>query len=311
MGIQRRAIVTVAAALGAILALGDLVAPAQVPEAQAPLIRVHTDLVVLHAAVLDGKSRFVAGLPEDRFRVLENGVSQTIRLFSNEDRPAAIGLVIDNSGSMHDKRADVVLAALAFARASNPLDEYFVVHFNENVWLGLPGGMPFASGPETLTRALAQARAFGRTALYDAIDRGLEHLRQAQNPHRVLVVVSDGGDNASAIGFQELLQRVQQTDVVIYTIGLFDDYARDRNPRVLKELAAVTGGEAFLPGGIDGAAGVLQRIAGDIRSIYLIGYESTNTGRDGKFRQVRVSLSTRRGERLKVRTRPGYFAPSD
>ncbi|MBI4485361.1 MAG: VWA domain-containing protein [Acidobacteria bacterium] len=311
MAIQRSAIATVAAALGTFLGLGGSVASAQISEAQVPLIRVHTDLVVLHAAVLDGKSRFVAGLPEGRFSVLENGVPQTIRLFSNEDRPAAIGLVLDNSGSMRDKRGDVVLAALAFARASNPLDEYFVVHFNENVWLGLPDGMPFANGPETLTKALAQARAFGRTALYDAIARGLEHLRQAQNPHRVLVVVSDGGDNASATEFEELLQRVQQTDVVIYTIGLFDEYARDRNPRVLKELAAVTGGEAFLPGGIDGAAAVLQRIARDIRSIYLIGYESSNTARDGKFRQVRVTLQTPRGERLKIRTRPGYFAPSD
>jgi Ca-activated chloride channel family protein len=127
----------------------------------------------------------------------------------------------------------------------------------------------------------------------------------------VLVVVSDGGDNASAMSFEQLLQRVQQTDVVIYTIGLFDEYARDRNPRVLEALAAATGGEAFLPGGIDGAAAVLQRIARDIRSIYLIGYESTNPTRDGKYRRVRVKVQSGRGEKLKVRTRGGYFAPSD
>ena len=312
MGIPRFVIVSTAVALGFLVGLSHSpAAPAQVREAQVPLIRVHTDFVVLHVAVLDNKSRFAPGLPEDRFKVSEDGVPQAIRLFSNEDRPAAIGLVIDNSGSMHNKRADVILAALAFARASNPLDEYFVVHFNERVWMGLPDGMPFASDPGMLTKALAQATARGRTALYDAVDRGLDHLRQAQNPHRVLVVVSDGGDNASAIGLQQLLQRVQQTDVVIYTIGLFDEYARDRNPRVLKELAAATGGEAFLPGGIDGAAAILQRIARDIRSIYLIGYESTNTTRDGKYRQVRVNLQSAGGEKLKVRARAGYVAPSN
>ena len=311
MSIQRFVMISTGVAFGSLVGLSHSSAPAQVNEAQVPLIRVHTDLVVLHAAVLDNRSRFVGGLPEERFKVSEDGVPQAIRVFSNEDRPAAVGLVIDNSGSMHEKRADVILAALAFARASNPLDEYFVVHFNDNVWMGLPEGILFANDPGMLTQALAQARARGRTALYDAVDRGLEQLRQAQNPHRALVVVSDGGDNASAIGFERLLQRVQQTDVVIYTIGLFDEFARDRNPRVLKELAAATGGEAFLPGGIDGATAALQRIARDIRSIYLIGYESTNATRDGKYRAVRVNLQSARGERLKVRARAGYVAPSD
>ncbi|MBI3047820.1 MAG: VWA domain-containing protein [Acidobacteria bacterium] len=311
MGIARFAVVAAAVACGFLGGLREWPAGAQGHDAQTPLIRIQTDLVVLHAAVLDKRSRFVPGLPESRFTVLEDGVPQTIRLFSNEDRPAAIGLVVDNSGSMHRKREDVVLAALAFARASNPLDEYFVVHFNDDVWMGLPEGMFFADGPGMLAKALARARAHGRTALYDAIDRGLEHLRQARNPHGVLVVLSDGGDNASAMSFEQLLQRVQQTDVVIYTIGLFDEYARDRNPRVLKALAAATGGEAFLSGGIEGAATVLQRIARDIRSIYLIGYESTNAARDGKYRRVRVNVRSARGDPLRVRTRGGYFAPSD
>lgn len=311
MDIRRCVITAIAVMFGSLGAAGDFPISMQVGEAQAPSIKVHTDLVVLHVAVLDEQTRFVRGLPATRFRVFEDGVPQTIRLFSNEDRPATVGLLVDNSGSMHNKREDVILASLAFARASHPDDEYFVVHFNERSWMGLPVGTSFTSSLAMLTKAVSQAGALGRTALYDAVDQGLEHLRQAQNPHRVLVVVSDGADNASAIGFEQLVRRAQQTDVVIYTIGLFDPYARDRNPRVLKELAAATGGETFLPGSIGGATTVLERIARDIRGIYLLGYESTNNARDGKYRRVRVELESPGRKSVKVRARSGYFAPSD
>ena len=311
MSIPWYAIVSAAVAVGSLAGAGSSPAGAQASAPQVPTIRVRTDLVVLQVAVLDKESRFVPGLPEPRFTVSEEGVPQTIRVFSNEDRPAAIGLIVDNSGSMHNKREDVILAALAFARAGNPLDEYFVVHFNERIWMGLPDGVSFASGFEGLLKALSRTQTYGRTALYDAVDRGLEHLRQSGNARRVLVVVSDGGDNASAIQLEQLLRRVQETDVAIYTIGLFDEDARDRNPRVLRRLAAAAGGEAFLPGSIGGATAVLSRIARDIRSIYLIGYESTNPARDGRYRQVRVNLQSTGREKLKVRARPGYFAPLD
>lgn len=311
MGIQRCVITAVAVIFGALTGVSDSPISAQVGDAQAPSIKVRTDLVVLHVAVLDEQARFVRGLPPARFRVVEDGVPQTIRLFTNDDRPATVGLIVDNSGSMHNKREDVVLASLAFARASNPDDEYFVVHFNERSWMGLPAGASFTSSPAMLTKAVAQAGALGRTALYDAVNQGLEHLGEAQNPHRVLVVVSDGADNASAIGFEQLLRRAQQTDVVIYTIGLFDRDSRDRNPRILKELAAATGGESFLPGDVRRTAAVLERVARDIRGIYLIGYESTNSARDGKYRRVRVDLESPGRKRLKVRARHGYFAPSE
>jgi VWFA-related protein len=282
--------------------------PGGVRASQVETLKVHTDLVVLHVAVLDGKSRFVPGLPQDRFNVYEDGVPQTIRVFTNEEGAATIGLVIDNSGSMHNKRTDVGAAALAFARASNPLDEFFVVHFNERVWMGLPEGAPFTSVPVMLTESLSHIGAYGRTALYDAVERGLQHLSDAHNPHRVLVVVSDGGDNASAMSFERLLRHAQQTDTVIYTIGLFDEYSRDRNPRILKELAAATGGEAFLPGSVRGATAVLERIAHDIRSTYLVGYEPTNAIRDERYRKVRVVVDAADRGTLKVRARTGYFA---
>ena len=277
---------------------------------QGPTLKVHTDVVVVHAAVQDKKSRFVRGLPQDRIRIYEDGVPQTIRFFSNEDRAASIGLVIDNSGSMHNKREEVITAALAFAQASNPLDEFFVVHFNERVWMGLPEGTSFTSSPPMLANALSHVEAYGRTALYDAIARGLERLNEARNPHRVLVVISDGGDNASATRFEPLLRRAQLTDVAIYTIALFDENSRDRNPRILKELAATTGGEAFLPGSIHGTAKVLDRIAHDIRNAYLIGYEPANASWDGTYRTVRVELDGAGRGTLKVRARTGYFAPA-
>ena len=284
--------------------------PGGASASQVPTLKVHTDLVVLHVAVLDGTSRFVPGIPQGRFTVYEDNVPQTIRLFTNEDRAATIGLVIDNSGSMQNKRADVMTAGAAFAGASNPLDEFFVVHFNERVWMGGPDGTQFTRGPVMLTEALSRIGAYGRTALYDAVERGLQHLSEAHNPHRVLVVVSDGGDNASTMPLERLLQHAQQSDTVIYTIGLFDKYRRDRNPRILKELAAVTGGEAFLPGSVGGATAVLERIARDIRSTYLVGYEPSNAILDGTYRKVRVVVDAAGRGTLKVRARAGYFAPA-
>ncbi len=135
-------------------------------------------------------------------------------------------------------------------------------------------------------------------------------MSDAGTSHRVLVVVSDGGDNASAMSFERLLQHAQQTNTVIYTIGLFDEHSRDRNPRILKELAAATGGEAFLPGSVRGATAVLERIASDIRSTYLVGYEPTNTVPDGRYRAVQVRVDDAGRGKLKVRARTGYLAPT-
>lgn len=280
-------------------------------ESQVPVIRVYSDLVVLHVAVLDRASRFVSTLAHDQFRVYEDGVPQTIRFFSREDQAATIGLVVDNSASMQKKREDAIAASLAFARASNPLDQLFVVHFNERVWMGLPEGMSFTSDVVTLARAVAQVDARGQTALYDAVSRGLEHLGGAANSRRVLVVISDGGDNSSATQFETLLRHARQTDSVIYTIGLYDENTTDRNLRVLKQLAAETGGERFLPGTGQDAARVLERIAHDIRNSYTIGYVPTNATRDGKYRTIRVSVNGGGREKPKVRVRAGYLAPSD
>lgn len=276
-----------------------------------PTIRIHSDLVVLHVTVSDRKSLVVPPLEQGMFKVHENGVPQPISFFAHDDLPASIGLVIDNSGSMQRKRADVMAAALAFARASNPLDEFFIVNFNERVWLGLAPGNSFTGDHTILTDALSGIGARGRTALYDAVGVGLDHLNHATNDRRVLVVLSDGGDNSSVMSFRRLVRQAQKSDTVIYTVGLFDEDTMDRNPDVLRRLATVTGGKAFVPDNVQDAARVFEWVARHIREAYTIGYVPTNASRDGKYRTIHVGVESASRQKLEILVRPGYFAPVD
>lgn len=274
----------------------------------------HSDLVVLHVTVLDGRSGFVSGLPREAFTVYEDGRPQQIDVFSNEDSPVTVGLVIDSSGSMQRKREAVIAAGLAFAQSSHPQDEMFTVHFNERVWTGLPDAQAFTNDLTALRQALQRSGARGRTALFDAIAFALGHLESGRMQKKVLVVVSDGGDNASTRRFQEVLDRAHRDDVVIYTIGLSDQYDRDADPDVLRQLARATGGEAFFlrDSGrtTDRVSRILSRIAGDIRSGYTIGYSpSREVGADaGGFRAVKVEVSSPERRSLTVRARSGYIA---
>lgn len=281
------------------------------PRLRAPDITVHSDLVVLHAVVSDDRSRFVRGLTRDQFAVYEDDVRQTIEFFAAEDQPATVGLVIDNSGSMHPKRGDVIAAGHAFVRASHPGNELFLLHFNERVWSGLPGGVPFTAHAGQLVEALSRTGARGQTALYDAVSQALDHVTLGTNHHRVLVVISDGRDNASATQLAPLLGRARQSDAVVYTIGIFDRDSRDRNPKVLREIAATTGGMAYFPRSSANAVSTLEQIARDIRSTYTIGLVPTNTARDGQYRTLRVTARDARHTDLNVRTRSGYTAPRD
>jgi len=279
---------------------------------QGPDIRVHSDLVVLHVAVTDRQSRFVPGLAQAEFKVYEDGVPQTISFFSHEDHPATVGLVIDNSGSMRSKRAEVIGAAQTLVRASNPRDELFIINFNEGVWTGLPPDMPFTSDADILAHALSNTQARGKTALYDAVARALDHLDLGVSSRRVLVVVSDGGVNSSSTPREQLMERARRGDAVVYSIGLFDKDLNDRDPDVLKQLSAATGGECFLPANVREAGRILARIAQDIRHTYTIGYVPTNATRDGRYRKVRVTLESAQPRgKLNVRARSGYQAPSE
>jgi Ca-activated chloride channel homolog len=275
-----------------------------------PVLTVHSDLVVLHVTVLDNKKGYVGGLTQEAFTVYEDGQPQTVSFFRNEDSPVTVGLVVDNSGSMHQKRNGVIAAALTFARSSNREDEMFLVNFNENVTTGLPAGVPFTSDLTVLRSALGTIGANGRTALYDALAFGLDHLARGSHQKRVLIAVSDGSDNASQSSYDDLLRRAKSSNVVIYTIGVFEEYDEDANPKVLKALATATGGQSFFPKDPDSVRRVLERIAVDIRSGYTLGYAPTNMARDGKFRRVLVRVRTG-GHAPSVRTRPGYYAAND
>jgi VWFA-related protein len=285
-------------------------APSQSRPGDDYTISVNVNMVVLRATAQDQKGMLVSGLGKDDFEVYENGVLQPIKYFSHEDIPVTVGLVVDNSGSMRPKRADVIAAALAFARSSNPQDQIFVTNFNEKVSFGLPDNTPFTDQVAQLEVALSRIAAAGETALYDAVAAALAHLTKGTRDKKVLIVISDGGDNASKHTLTEIMALVGQSDTTVYTIGIFDVQDGDQNPGVLKRLAKNTGGEAFLPESLKDVAPICERIAHDIRNQYTISYVPTNRNRDGSYRVIKVQAKAPGRGRLLVRTRTGYFAPS-
>jgi Ca-activated chloride channel homolog len=293
------------------------IAPSQGPSTaqdrsdEAGRIRVNANLVVLHTTAQDRRGMVVSGLNKDSFQVYEDGVLQQIKYFSHEDIPVTVGLVIDNSGSMRKKRAEVIAAALAFARSSNPQDQMFVVNFNEHVRFALPAEKPFTGQVSQLEDALSRIITNGQTALYDAVAAALEHLKKGDRDKQVLIVISDGGDNASKHSFAETLAMAQHADAIVYTIGLFDEEDDDRNPKVLKQLAKDTGGDAFLPHALKEVVPICEKIARDIRNQYTIAYIPSNRNRDGTYRVIRVKTSAPGRGDLLVRTRAGYQSSLD
>ena len=266
------------------------------------------DLVELHATVTNRKGAVVEGLEKGSFQVFEDGRPQNIRIFQHEDVPVAVGLAVDNSGSMRPKRKDVTDAALAFVRASNSHDLMFIVNFNEHVTFGLPNTQLFSANRAELEAALNGVPANGRTALYDAIDVALAHLAKAELDKKVLIVISDGGDNASHHTLARTLDNVQRSTAIVYTVGLFDEYDSDRNPGVLRKIASATGGEMFQPAETSDVVRICERIASDIRSQYTIGYVPSNSQRNNAYRVIKVTATGRHGEKYLVRTRTGYLA---
>ena len=272
-------------------------------------ISVDVALVVLHATVSDRRGGFVSNLGEPDFDVYEDGAVQPIRLFKNEDVPVTVGLVVDHSTSMGSKMPEVTAAARAFVRSSNREDEMFVVNFNEKVYLGLPSAIRFTDNTAELSNAIATTPVRGMTALYDAIAKGLEGLQAGSRDKKVLIVVSDGGDNASTHSLAEVMKLAGQSSAVIYTVGIFQAEDKERNLGVLKSLAQATGGEAFLPEEIGDVTAICERIARDIRHQYTIGYEPIILAHDGAYHAIQVLARAKgRRDRLSVRTRTGYIA---
>lgn len=280
------------------------------PQSAGFAIRTNVDLVVLRATVRDSKGEPVAGLGKDDFQVFEDKARQQIESFSHEDVPVTVGLVIDNSGSMRAKRTDVIDAALAFARSSNPEDQVFVVNFNEHVLLGLPANVQFTANQDQLARALSRNKADGLTALYDAVAVALEQLKKGKWDKKVLIVVSDGGDNASAHKLSDIVALVNQSDAIVYTLGIFDENDDDRKPRVLQQLSRISGGEAFFPASLAEILPVCEQIAHDIRNQYTISYAPANRKPGGTYHAIEVKARNSTGrERLHVSTRAGYSTP--
>lgn len=287
---------------------GQLSPTSKAQDPESYRIAVDVDLVVLHPTVRDRKGLFVSDLREQDFEVYEDGVRQSIRLFQYEDTPVTVGLVVDHSRSMLPKLAQVTAAARTFVHSSNPEDQVFVVNFNEAVSLGLPAAIPFTNSSTELEDAISNAPAAGMTALYDAVVEGIEQLQVGTQDKKALLVLSDGGDNASAHSLADVLKIAEQSSAIIYTIGLFDDDDPDRNPKVLKRLAHETGGEAFFPSELGAVVDVCESIAQDIRNQYTIGYVSTNVTPKGVYRAIRVVARVEGRGKLSVRTRAGYIA---
>jgi Ca-activated chloride channel family protein len=274
-------------------------------------IKSNVNVVLLHMTVRDSAGNFAGQFNKDNFRIYEDGVLQQIESLSHEDIPVTVGLVVDNSGSMGPKRPEVIAAALAFVRSSNSQDEMFVVNFNEGVSFGLPRNIPFTDQPDQLKLALSRIGASGRTALYDAVSDAVGHLKQGSHDKKALIVVSDGGDNASKRSLSETMALAVKSDAMIYTIGIFDPDDPDRNPHVLRELAKATGGDAFFPESTKGVLTICEGIALEIRNQYTVTYVSTNKKQDGSYRSIKVKVNAPDRGLLRVRARSGYYAPSN
>lgn len=271
-------------------------------------VKSEVDVVLLDVAVKDAKGGFVSGLKKDSFKVFENKAEQSLTIFSAQDVPVTVGLVVDNSGSVRPKKPEIVTAALTFVKESNPNDETFIVNFNDRVFMGLPDGTNFSSDHNLLRQGLMANQPQGRTSLYDAIKTGLAHLNKGRLDKKTLVVISDGGDNMSETTKDEIFRLAEESLATIYTVGIFNPEDKEKNPGFLKDLARLTGGEAFMPEGMHELVPVCQKIAHDIRNRYTLGYTPRDLSFDGKHRRLKVTATLDDGREVRVRTRTHYVA---
>lgn len=262
--------------------------------------------VVVHATVIDDKNHMVTSLGKDAFTVFENNQLQTISSFRHEDVPVAMGIVIDNSGSMREKRDSVNKAALNLVRSSNPQDQVFVVNFNDEYYLD----QDYTSDLRKLGEALAKVESRGGTALYDAVVASAEHLKHGTSLQRkVLFVVTDGEDNASRESLEEAIRHLQaENGPTVYTIGLLGDEKQRRARRALMTIAERTGGLYFFPKDLQEVDDISRTVAHDIRNQYSIGYKPTTPKTQGGYRTIKVEAHAKGYKQLNVRTRSGYYA---
>ncbi len=269
-------------------------------------IRSEVRLVLLDVSVKDRGGGLVAGLSKDNFGVFENGQPQRITVFDHDDLPVTVGVLVDESRSMTPKRADVLTAAETFIEESNAHDEVFVLNFNDKVTPGLPGEMLFSDNLQQLRSALYRGVPQGKTALNDAVVAGLKQLELGRRDKKALVVISDGGDNASEHKRREVLDRVERSIATVYTIGLFEADNPDRDPGILRQLARISGGEVYFPEKPSDMVPVCRGIAKDIRTRYTVGYHPQERNGASSLRHISVRVSAPGHPRLITRTRSSY-----
>ena len=265
-----------------------------------------TRLVSLNVTVVDKQKHLVTNLPQSAFQVYENGVLQPIKLFKREDVPVSMGIIVDNSGSMRDKRQKVETAALGLVRESNPQDEAFIVNFNDEAYLDAD----FTSDIKLLEQGLTKIDSRGGTAMRDAIRMSIDHLKEkAKRDKKVILVITDGNDNASSYTLDSLVRLAQQSDTIIYAIGLLSEEEKreaKKAQRALDLLVESTGGQVFYPKDASEVEKIAHQVAHDIRNQYSIAYTPTNSALDNTYRTVKVSVKGPGNPT--ARTRSGYYA---
>jgi len=284
--------------------------PADKPSSgEDPVFTVGTRLVLLPISVLDKGGKLVTDLPQKAFKVYENGVEQPIKIFRREDVPISLGIIVDNSGSMREKRQKVETASVDLVKASNPQDEVFIVNFNDDAYLDVP----FTNDIKKMEQGVARIDSRGGTAMRDAISMSIDYLKkEGKKQKKVLLVVTDGNDNASTMSLEKLVTRAQQNEVLIYAIGLLNEEERREAKlatRALNAIARESGGLSFYPKSVAEVDQIALQVAHEIRNQYTIAYSPTVQEMDGSFRQIKVTVNGP-GHPV-VRTRTGYYATPD
>ena len=277
-------------------------------------LRADTRLVLVPVSVCDPLNRPVTGLEKEHFKVFDDKVEQQVTHFAMDDEPVAVGLVFDTSGSMGPKLRRSRDAAATFFRTANPEDEFFLVEFNDQPKLVVPLTRDYSE----IQTQLAFTQSKGRTALLDAIMLSLHEMKKSKKNRKALLIISDGGDNSSRYSESEVRNRVRETDLLIYAVGVFEAYgARGRTPEesagpgLLSELAEQTGGRHF-PADSFELPDIAAKIGIELRNRYVLGYSPTDQQRDGRYHRVQVKVVPPRGlPPLKAFWRLGYYAPAE
>jgi VWFA-related protein len=270
-------------------------------------LNVDVDLVEVHVNVTDELDHPIGNLTKSNFRLVEDRIQQEISVFKHEDIPVSLGLVIDNSRSIEPRKQRLDAAAVSFVRKSNPEDETFIVHFDNEARLN----QDFTASIADLENALAKERPFGQTAIYDALILGLDHMENAKHQKRVILLITDGIDNSSKHTLAEAIDATKRAHVAVYTVGLLSQSGGQAAEDSLIDIAEASGGRAYFPQNVDEAHTVMERVARDLREQYTLGYFPNHPNLDGAWRSVRVEIMPPPGfpprAKLNAIYRHGYY----